>query len=163
MTTTVLDDVTVNGTAIKDWTIDQHTEALDTLGAHIYEPFPGVVVLGGGSKPHTLRVRTKTPAGEVESEIVDALACYSAVPFGHKDPVLVAGVCQFVAEMATIPRSISHAYLGPWLTKLREYTQMEMFLPRTEEQRPTKRRSSWCADGAEPEAAGTAKASRERP
>ncbi len=130
MTTTVLDDVTVNGTAIKDWTIDQHTEALDTLGAHIYEPFPGVVVLGGGSKPHTLRVRTQTPAGEVESEIVDALACYSAVPFGHKDPVIVAGVSQFVAEMATIPRSISHAYLGPWLTKLREYTQMEMFLPK---------------------------------
>lgn len=126
----MLDDVIVNGVAIKDWTISEHNAVLDALGAPIYAPFPGIVVLGGGSKPHMLRVRTETPAGEVESEIVDALSCYSAVPFGHKDPVIVAGVSQFVAEMATIPRSISHSYLGPWLAKLQEYTGMEMFLPK---------------------------------
>lgn len=128
--TTILDDLIVNGTAIKDWSIKDHNHALDTLGAHIYEPFPGIVVLGGGSKPHMLRVRTETAEGEVESEIVDALACYSAVPFGHRDPVIVEGVSQFIAQMATIPRSISHSYLGPWLVKLQEYTQMEMFLPK---------------------------------
>lgn len=127
---TILDNVVVNGKANKDWTIKEHNDALDTLSAHIYEPFPGILVLGAGSKPHMLRVRTETADGEVESEIVDALACYSAVPFGHCDPVIVKGVCQFVAEMATIPRSISHSYLGPWLVKLQEYTGMEMFLPK---------------------------------
>jgi len=127
---TALDDVIVNGVAIRDWTISAHNAVLDALGAHIYAPFPGIVVLGGGSKPYTLRVRRETPDGEVESEIVDALACYSAVPFGHKDPVIIEGVRQFVAEMATIPRSISHTYLGPWLAKLQEYTGMEMFLPK---------------------------------
>jgi ornithine--oxo-acid transaminase len=128
--TTLLDDIMVNGKAIKDWTIADHNEALDTLGAHIYEPFPGVLVLGGGSKPYKLRIRTETENGEVESEIVDGLACYSAVPFGHRDPVIVEGVTQFVAQMATIPRSISHSYLGPWLVKLKEFTQMDMFLPK---------------------------------
>ncbi len=128
--TTILDDAIVNGKAIKDWTIKDHNEALDTLGAHIYEPFPGVVVLGGGSKPYMIRIRTETDNGEVESEIVDGLACYSAVPFGHRDPIIVEGVSGFVAQMATVPRSISHSYLGPWLVKLKEFTQMDMFLPK---------------------------------
>ncbi|MCP4724940.1 MAG: aspartate aminotransferase family protein [bacterium] len=127
---TTLDNAVVNGKAIKDWTINDHNEALDTLGAHIYEPFPGVLVLGGGSKPYMLKVLTETENGEVESEIVDGLACYSAVPFGHKDPVIVEGVKSFVEQMATIPRSISHSYLGPWLVKLKEFTGMDMFLPK---------------------------------
>ncbi len=127
---TILDKVVVNGKAIGDWTIRDHNVALDTLGAHIYEPFPGVLVMGGGSKPYMLKVKTETENGEVESEIVDGLACYSAVPFGHKDKVIVEGVSEFVAQMATIPRSISHSYLGPWLVKLKEFTQMDMFLPK---------------------------------
>jgi ornithine--oxo-acid transaminase len=125
---TILDNIIVNGKAIKDWTIQDHNEALDTLGAHTYKPFPGVLVVGGGSKPYMLRVRMETAAGEVESEIIDGLSCYSAVPFGHKDPVIIDGVNQFITQMATVPRSISHSYLGPWLVKLKEYTQMDMFL-----------------------------------
>ena len=128
---TIIDDFVVNGKAIKDWTIKEHNVALDTLGAHIYEPFHGVLVLGGGSKPYLLKIRKETKDGEVEAEIVDGLACYSAVPFGHRDPVIVEGVSQFVAQMATIPRSISHSYLGPWLVKLKEFTQMDMFLPKS--------------------------------
>jgi ornithine--oxo-acid transaminase len=128
---TIIDDFIVNGKPIKNWTIKDHNLALDTLGAHIYEPFHGVLVLGGGSKPYMIRVRKETPYGEVESEIVDGLACYSAVPFGHRDPVIVEGVNQFVAQMATIPRSISHSYLGPWLVKLKEFTLMDMFLPKS--------------------------------
>jgi ornithine--oxo-acid transaminase len=128
---TIIDDFVVNGKPIKDWTIKDHNVALDTLGAHIYEPFHGVLVLGGGSKPYMLKVRKETKDGEVEEEIVDGLACYSAVPFGHRDPVIVEGVNQFVAQMATIPRSISHSYLGPWLVKLKEFTQMDMFLPKS--------------------------------
>lgn len=127
---TYLDNMVVNGKTVADWTIKDHNFALDTLGAHIYEPFPGVLVIGGGSKPHMLKIRTETENGEVESEIVDGLACYSAVPFGHKDKVIVDGVCEFVAQMATIPRSISHSYLGPWLVKLKEFTKMDMFLPK---------------------------------
>ena len=127
---TILDSVVVNGKAIGDWTIKEHNEALDTLGAHIYKPFPGVLVLGGGSKSYLLKVRTETANGEEESELVDGLACYSAVLFGHQDPVMVEGVNQFIAQMATIPRSISHSFLGPWLVKLKEFTQMEMFLPK---------------------------------
>ena len=126
-----IEEIVVNGKAIKDWTIKEHNEVLDTLGAPVYKPFPGIVVLGGGSKPHMLKVRTETATGEeVESEMVDALACYSAVPFGHKDPVMIEGVSQFITEMATIPRSISHSTLGPWLIKLKEYTGMEMFHPK---------------------------------
>ncbi len=128
---TMIDDFVVNGKAIRDWTIKEHNEALDTLGAHIYKPFHGVLVLGGGSKPYMLKVRKETPNGEVEAEMVDGLACYSAVPFGHRDPIIVEGVSQFVAQMATIPRSISHSYLGPWLVKLQEFTQMDMFLPKS--------------------------------
>lgn len=127
---TLLDEIIVAGKPVVDWTIAEHNNALDTLGAHIYKPFPGIVLLGGGSKPYLLRVRIETANGEVEKEIVDGLACYSAVPFGHKDPVIVKAVCQFVEQMATIPRSMSHTYLGPWLTKLKEYTQMDMFLPK---------------------------------
>ncbi len=128
---TFIDDYVVNGKAIKDWTIKEHNVALDTLGAHIYEPFHGILVLGGGSKPYMLKIRKETDQGEIETEIVDGLACYSAVPFGHKDPVITEGVNRFVAEMATIPRSISHNYLGPWLVKLQEFTQMDMFLPKS--------------------------------
>jgi ornithine--oxo-acid transaminase len=128
---TIIDDFVVNGKAIKDWSIKEHNVALDTLGAHIYEPFHGVLVLGGGSKPYLLKIRKETKDGEVEAEIVDGLACYSAVPFGHRDPVITEGVSQFVAQMATIPRSISHSYLGPWLVKLKEFTQMDMFLPKS--------------------------------
>jgi len=123
-----LDEYIVNGKPIKDWTIREHNQALDTLGAHIYEPFPGVLVLGGGSKPYMLKIRTEREGKEVESEIIDGLACYSAVPFGHRDPIITEAVNDFISKMATIPRSISHCYLGPWLAKLKEYTQMDMFL-----------------------------------
>jgi ornithine--oxo-acid transaminase len=128
---TQVNDYVVNGKAIKDWTIEEHNVALDTLGAHIYKPFHGILVLGGGSKPYTLKVRKETPEGEKEMEIVDGLACYSAVPFGHRDPVITEAVNQFISEMATIPRSISHNYLGPWLVKLQEFTQYDMFLPKS--------------------------------
>ena len=123
-----LDEYIVNGKPIKDWTIREHNQALDTLGAHIYEPFPGVLVLGGGSKPYMLKIRTEREGKEVKSEIIDGLACYSAVPFGHRDPIITEAVNDFISKMATIPRSISHCYLGPWLAKLKEYTQMDMFL-----------------------------------
>ena len=128
---TFIDDFVVNGKAIKDWTIKEHNVALDSLGARIYKPFHGVLVLGGGSKPYHLIIRKETEEGEVESEIVDGLACYSAVPFGHKDPVITESVNQFIAQMATIPRSISHSYLGPWLVKLKEFTRLDMFLPKS--------------------------------
>ncbi len=128
---TTIDNFVVNGKAITDWTIKDHNKALDTLGTHIYDPFHGVLVLGGGSKPYLLEVLKETKDGEVKVEIVDGLACYSAVPFGHKDPVITEGVNQFIARMATIPRSISHSYLGPWLVKLKEFTRMDMFLPKS--------------------------------
>jgi hypothetical protein len=60
---TIIDDFVVNGKAIKDWTIKDHNAALDTLGAHIYKPFHGVLVLGGGSKPYLLKVRKETKDG----------------------------------------------------------------------------------------------------
>jgi len=125
-----LDDAIINGKAIKDWTIEDHNRALDELAAPIYKPFHGIVVLGAGSGPCKLKVRVSTDSGEEERELVDGLACYSAVPFGHRDPVIVSGVQDFVARMATIPRSISHNYLGPWLHALADYTGMEMFLPK---------------------------------
>lgn len=127
----IIDAYEVKGKAIKDWTIKEHNIVLDTLGARIYKPFHGVLVLGGGSKPYMLRIRKETDNGEVEQEIVDALACYSAVPFGHRDPVITENVNNFIAGMATIPRSISHSYLGPWLVKLQEFTRMDMFLPKS--------------------------------
>ena len=127
---TIIDNYVVNGKAIADWTIKDHNQALDTLGTHIYEPLHGVLVLGGGSKPYLLEILKETRDGEVKVEIVDGLACYSAVPFGHKDPVISEGVNQFIAQMATIPRSISHSYLGPWMVKLQEFTRMDMFLPK---------------------------------
>ncbi len=128
---TSVNDYVVNGKAIKDWSIKEHNVALDTLGAHIYKPFHGVLVLGGGSKSYHLKIRKETEDGEVEAEIVDGLACYSAVPFGHRDPVITENVNHFISEMATIPRSISHSYLGPWLAKLKEFTGMDMFLPKS--------------------------------
>ncbi len=127
-----LDDVVVGGRPISEWTIEEHNKALNELGARIYKPLDGVLVLGAGSRPYTLRVRMAADGGqEKEVEIVDALACYSAVPFGHGDKVMVEGIQAFVARMATIPRSISHEYLGPWLVALREYTGMDMFLPKS--------------------------------
>ncbi len=128
---TIIDAYEVNGKPIKDWTIKEHNVALDTLGARIYKPFHGVLVLGGGSKPYMIKVRKETEEGEKVMELVDGLACYSAVPFGHRDPVITENVNNFIAQMATIPRSISHSYLGPWLVKLQEFTQMDMFLPKS--------------------------------
>jgi len=125
-----LEDVVINGKALKDWTIQDHNHALDTLGAHIYEPFDGVLVQGAGSNPYMLKIVKQTDAGPVETEVVDGLACYSAVPFGHNDPVIIPAVQEFLARMATIPRSISHTYLGPWLEKLKDFTKMDMFLPK---------------------------------
>jgi ornithine--oxo-acid transaminase len=129
---TNLDDVKVGGKPIKDWSIEDHNKALNDLGAHIYRPLDGVLVLGKGSKPWMLRVRLAGQAGqERETEVIDALACYSAVPFGHGDEVMVKGIQEFIGRMATIPRSISHEYLGPWLVALKEYTGMDMFLPKS--------------------------------
>ncbi len=128
---TIIENYVVQGKPIKDWTIEEHNVALDTLGARIYKPFHGVLVLGGGSKPYKIKIRQETEDGEVEKELVDGLACYSAVPFGHKDPVITENVNYYVSQMATIPRSISHSYLGPWLVKLKEFTQMDMFLPKS--------------------------------
>lgn len=125
-----LQDVVVHGKALRDWTIEDHNHALDTLGAHIYEPFSGVLVQGAGSTPYMLKIVKDTDAGPVETEVVDALACYSAVPFGHNDPVIIPAVQGFLERMATIPRSISHTYLGPWLEKLQDFTKMDMFLPK---------------------------------
>jgi ornithine--oxo-acid transaminase len=127
---TTLDETKIGGKKIESWTIEDHNRALNDLGAHIYKPFDGAVVEGAGSGPCMLKIRISTPGGEEIVEVVDALACYSAVPFGHKDPVVVEGVREFVSRMATIPRSISHTYLGPWLVALQEYTGMEMFLPK---------------------------------
>jgi len=127
-----LDDVVVGGKPISEWTIEDHNRALNELGAHIYKPLDGVLVLGAGSNPYMLKVRVATGDGhEKEIEIIDALACYSAVPFGHSDKVMVEGVQAFIGQMATIPRSISHEYLGPWLVALQEYTGMDMFLPKS--------------------------------
>lgn len=127
-----LNGVKVGGKPISEWTIEDHNKALNDLGAHIYRPLDGVLVLGAGSKPYMLRVRMATGDGrEEEREIVDALACYSAVPFGHNDKVMVEGVQDFIGRMATIPRSISHEYLGPWLMALKEYTGYDMFLPKS--------------------------------
>ena len=129
---TNLDDVKVGGKLIGEWSIADHNKALNELGARIYKPLDGVLVLGAGSKPWTLKVRMATDGGrEEEIEIIDALACYSAVPFGHRDRVMVEGVQAFVDRMATIPRSISHEFLGPWLVALQEYTGMDMFLPKS--------------------------------
>ena len=127
---TNLDDIAVGGKPISEWSIDDHNKALNGLGARIYRPLDGVLVVGAGSQPHMLRVRIKTDGREEEREIVDALACYSAVPFGHRDKVMVEGIQAFIGRMATIPRSISHKYLGPWLVALQEYTGMDMFLPK---------------------------------
>lgn len=129
---TNLNDVPVKGKPISEWTIADHNEALNDLGARIYRPLDGVVVLGAGSKPYMLKVRLATDDGQERvTEIVDALACYSAVPFGHNDKVMVEGIQDFIGRMATIPRSISHEYLGPWLVALKEYTKMDMFLPKS--------------------------------
>lgn len=127
---TTLDEMLIGGKKIENWTIEDHNRALNDLGAHIYEPFDGAVVEGAGSGPCMLRIRMSAPGGEEIVEVVDALACYSAVPFGHRDSVMVEGVREFVSRMATIPRSISHTYLGPWLVALQEYTGMDMFLPK---------------------------------
>ncbi|MGD9142090.1 MAG: aminotransferase class III-fold pyridoxal phosphate-dependent enzyme [bacterium] len=129
---TNLNDVKVGGKPISEWTIEDHNRALNDLGAHIYKPLDGVLVLGAGSTPYMLKVRMTTGDGrEEEREIVDALACYSAVPFGHSDRVMVEGIQDFIGRMATIPRSISHEYLGPWLVALKEYTGYDMFLPKS--------------------------------
>ncbi len=126
-----LNDVKVGGKPIKDWSIEDHNKALNELGARIYKPLDGVLVLGRGSKPWNLKVRIADDAGhERETEVIDALACYSAVPFGHGDKIMVEGIQDFIGRMATIPRSISHEYLGPWLVALKEYTGMDMFLPK---------------------------------
>jgi ornithine--oxo-acid transaminase len=126
------DEIVVGGKPIREWTIEEHNKALNELGARIYRPLDGVLVLGAGSKPWMLKVRLADGDGrERETEVVDALACYSAVPFGHGDPVMVEGVQSFIASMATIPRSISHEYLGPWLVALQKYTGMDMFLPKS--------------------------------
>jgi ornithine--oxo-acid transaminase len=128
---TNLDDVKVGGKPIREWSIEDHNKALNRLGARIYRPLDGVLVLGAGSKPWMIRVRMASDDGkERETEVIDALACYSAVPFGHGDRIMVEGVQDFIGRMATIPRSISHQYLGPWLVALQEYTGMDMFLPK---------------------------------
>ncbi len=128
---TNLGDVVVGGKPISEWTIEDHNKALNDLGARIYRPLDGVVVLGAGPKPYMLRVRmTADDGAEKEVDVVDALACYSAVVFGHGDETMVRGIQDFIGRMATIPRSISHEYLGPWLAMLREYTGMDMFLPK---------------------------------
>jgi ornithine--oxo-acid transaminase len=87
--------------------------------AHNYHPLPVVVASGEGAWVTDLDGR----------RYLDCLAAYSAVNFGHSNPVLLEAARAQLGRVTLTSRAFHNDQLGPFVTALAELAGKEMVLP----------------------------------
>ncbi len=87
-------------------------------GAHNYEPLPVVLQKGKGAW-----------VWDVEGKkYLDFLSCYSALNFGHQNPVLVSALTEQLNRLAVCSRAFYAEELALFLEELAQFCGMEMSL-----------------------------------
>jgi ornithine--oxo-acid transaminase len=87
--------------------------------AHNYHPLPVVVATGDGAWVTDVDGR----------RYLDCLAAYSAVNFGHSNPVLLEAARAQLGRITLTSRAFHNDQLGPFVTALAELSGKEMVLP----------------------------------
>ncbi|WP_280679877.1 ornithine--oxo-acid transaminase [Cryobacterium sp. CG_9.6] len=87
--------------------------------AHNYHPLEVVVASGEGAWVTDVNGR----------RFLDCLAAYSAVNFGHSDPVLLAAARAQLGRITLTSRAFYNDQLGPFVTALAELCGKDMVLP----------------------------------
>lgn len=87
--------------------------------AHNYHPLPVVVATGDGAW-----------VTDVDGKrYLDCLAAYSAVNFGHSNPVLLEAARAQLGRITLTSRAFHNDQLGPFVTALAELAHKDMVLP----------------------------------
>ncbi|MFT2818046.1 ornithine--oxo-acid transaminase [Leifsonia sp. A12D58] len=87
--------------------------------AHNYHPLPVVVATGEGAWVTDVDGR----------RYLDCLAAYSAVNFGHSNPVLLEAARAQLGRITLTSRAFHNDQLGPFVTALAELSGKDMVLP----------------------------------
>ncbi|MGA0567935.1 ornithine--oxo-acid transaminase [Rathayibacter sp. KR2-224] len=91
----------------------------DDHAAHNYSPLPVVIASGDGAW-----------VTDVDgNRYLDCLAAYSAVNFGHSNPVLVAAAKAQLDRITLTSRAFHHDLLGPFVTELAALAGKDLVLP----------------------------------
>lgn len=93
--------------------------AEEAHAAHNYHPLPVVVASGEGAWVTDLDGR----------RLLDCLAAYSAVNFGHSHPELVRVATEQLGRITLTSRAFHNDKLGPFVTALAELAGKDMVLP----------------------------------
>ena len=91
----------------------------DDHAAHNYSPLPVVIASGDGA----------WVTGVDGNRYLDCLAAYSAVNFGHSNPVLVAAAKAQLDRITLTSRAFHHDLLGPFVTELAALAGKDLVLP----------------------------------
>ena len=125
------DALTINGRCISDMSIHEHQAIEKKLGANNYQPLNNVLVKAAKSAS-TLLCRININDQEVIAPILDALSCYSAVNQGQLNQTVVDALVAHLQEVRipTVPRSIRHQYMAPFLMAATSFCQMDRVVPK---------------------------------
>jgi ornithine--oxo-acid transaminase len=94
-------------------------ELVERYGAHNYHPLPVVAASAEGAW-------ITDPEG---NRYLDCLAAYSAVNFGHGNPVLLAAAREQLDRVTLTSRAFHNDRLGPFLEALARLAKKDMVLP----------------------------------
>jgi ornithine--oxo-acid transaminase len=98
---------------------ERYLEQIDEFGAHNYHPLPVVAAEAFGAW-----------VTDVDGKrYLDCLAAYSAVNFGHGNPVLVDAAKAQLDKLTLTSRAFHNDKLGPFLEALAKLAGKEMVLP----------------------------------
>ncbi|ACY96720.1 MULTISPECIES: ornithine--oxo-acid transaminase [Thermomonospora] len=91
----------------------------DEHSAHNYHPLPVVIAEAEGAWVTDVEGR----------RLLDMLAAYSAVNFGHRHPRLIAAARRQLERVTLVSRAFDHDQFGPFVAELAELAGKEMVLP----------------------------------
>lgn len=97
----------------------EHLELVDRRVAHNYSPLPVIAHSAEGAWVTDIEGR----------RYLDCLSAYSAVNFGHANPLLVATAREQLDRLTLVSRAFHHDQLGPFLADLADLVRKEMALP----------------------------------
>jgi ornithine--oxo-acid transaminase len=98
---------------------DAYIALEDEHAAHNYHPLPVVVASGDGAGVTAVDGR----------RYLDCLAAYSAVNFGHSNPVLLDAARAQLGRITLTSRAFHNDQLGPFVTALAKLAGKDMVLP----------------------------------
>lgn len=94
-------------------------DVVETYAAHNYHPLPVVISDAEGCWVTDVEGR----------RYLDCLAAYSALNFGHRNPVVVAAVKRQLDRVTLTSRAFHHDVLGPFSRALAQLAGKDMVLP----------------------------------